>query len=113
MSLSKEWDAEKKKLESVKVNTKKLFDQKLGDALEAADKADDKFHKMGTDKPAAVTAAKKARKETAEKAAKICKSYEKSLGMLNQITASEKAAIDRARQFLFDTIKILNKRQAI
>ena len=112
MSSRTEWEKEKKKLDSVGLNTKKLFDQKLGDALDASDTADDKYFKVPSNaKDETIKAAKKARKETAAKAEKICRSYAASLKMLNVTTAAQKGAIDNAQNWLLKLLAPLINRQ--
>jgi hypothetical protein len=71
-----QWVAAKKTLDGVKVDTKKLFKEDLGPALDAFETADQHYDNIsGKAKQDAIDAARKARKAAAEKAYKIAASY--------------------------------------
>ena len=103
----KDWDAMKNELASANFNTKEIFEQKYGQALDALDKAQQAYLKMGkNDKTSAVSAAKRTRGEAVTKALKICHSYIECIeSLLTGANAAQKTVLKKAVKFLWDSDK--------
>jgi hypothetical protein len=100
----KDWDAMKAELARTNLNTDEIFKQKLGKALDALEKAQQTYLKMGkNDKTSAVSAAKKTRGEAATAALKICHSYIECIESILAGTpdAAQKTALKKAVKFLW------------
>jgi hypothetical protein len=106
----KDWDAMKNELARANLNTKEIFEQKFGEALDALEKAQQTYLKMGkNDKTSAVSAAKKTRGDAVTKALKICHSYIDCLESLlaGNPDAAQQTALKKAVKFLWASDKAI------
>lgn len=99
MSYRTEWTAAKKAMDTAKIDTKKLFKEELGPALDAYEAALATLDKIPGTEPDKEVAARKKMMEAAKKAQGIIGSYLKSLKFFESgldKAPAQKAVVEKA-----------------